>query len=339
MTIPRSDVAVPFTISSPDLCNAGGLVDAILDPTGRVGPPLRANFASAVGLNPKVTFIHAVWACDGSYFPVARDAAINKLDVSSLVSKGGNGERRLRLDGVESGASVVLSRRLSAMTDRLNITLDGQTFVVELGVSVPTAIATQISAFLSATLGGGSASEIALAASALDLAISRLVTSAPEEAPSSTLLDTLTTIINSNGQSGADAFVAPLSNVTTSVLEPLVTALGLPTSAIAGIQQGIFADGIRSMETETVSPTEESSGLSQGGAAGIVVAVILAVMIAAYAYIRYRKAQQAEAEKAAAKAPTTGSVTTIQFAQVNPMAAAPNTAAQRAAFTAVPLKA
>jgi hypothetical protein len=166
---------VPYTLSSPELCGATGLADAILDPSGNIGTSLRANFAMALGVEPNSAFIYALWVCDGTYIPLAKDAAINQVDVSDFVV----GRRLRSFSNFEGPTTAVVMRHLSATTSKLNITLDGQTVVVELGVRIPTAIAPQMSAFLGATLGGGSSAEIAATASALDAAIRDLAGIAP----------------------------------------------------------------------------------------------------------------------------------------------------------------
>jgi hypothetical protein len=328
--VPRTDVVVPYTLSSPDLCSAAGLVDTILDPAGSIGTALRANFATALGLEPNSAFIYALWVCDGTYIPLQKDAAINQVDVSGFVAG-----RRLRSFGSYNGPMTALvMRRLAATTSSLNITLDGQTVVVELGVSIPTAIAPQMSAFLAATLGGGTAAEIASAAAALDAAIRDLANDAPSSVPGSSLQNVLGDIISNLGsQSSTQTFFRQLTNVTFYILEPLADALGLPAGSAANIQQGTYAAGIRTIESENdpVSPADDGSGLSTGSIIGLAVGLSLLALCCCCCCLfllcrrRKRKEKKEKDEAAAAK--------NIDFSQVNPMTAAPPVAVPPATAT------
>lgn len=164
-------VLIAYSMSSASLCNASNVIDKVLSPTTGFGLALRSSFAVSLGYNATSTFIDGVIVCNGTEVLVARDDPINSIDPANATAVAqlvGGGSRRLS----SSTSSSSSFRRLSNTVGSLQLSMDGQTNVIELGVDVPIAVAGPLAGFLQATLSGANASVVAGYASSLAAALS-----------------------------------------------------------------------------------------------------------------------------------------------------------------------
>ena len=151
---------------------------------------MRASFARTLGYNTSQTFVKGIIACDGRFVAVNKTDPINiashELSLigddfngnSSSSSPGANvsgnsssspGESRRLLLGLRrmQGSSASASPEPNVFLNSLNITLDGETLVVQLGVSVPAILAQSLAQYLSLTMSNASSASIAAAAAAV----------------------------------------------------------------------------------------------------------------------------------------------------------------------------
>lgn len=292
--LPLSTLLVPYTLNSETLCSATGLIEAILDPEGNIGPVLRAQFALALGFSDSASFINAIIACDGAYFPVERDAPVNVLNISELAESLREATELRRLSSRMAGSS--LRRRLVDSVDRLSVTLDGQTLIVELGLRIPSAISGQMTNFLRALIGGDS-TQITTAATDLNDAITTLASTSPDAVANSDLRNLLLTIINSNGASGTNTVTDRVTNVPAGVLPTLLNTLGI--TAGTAVNNSVLWNYVR---TSAITPpaAADDDGWNNGDTAGVVVGVLLGILLCCCLALAWRRRKQ-EAEKRKSK--------------------------------------
>jgi hypothetical protein len=171
-------------------CNSDRVISEFFNPSTRIAVTMRASFARTLGYNTSQTFVKGVIACDGRFVAVNKTDPINiashELSLigddfygnSSSSSPGANvsgnltsspGESRRLLLGLRrmQGSSASASPEPNVFLNSLNISLDGETLVVQLGVSVPAILAQSLAQYLSLTMSNASSASIAAAAAAV----------------------------------------------------------------------------------------------------------------------------------------------------------------------------
>ena len=136
---------------------------------------MRASFARTLGYNTSQTFVKGIIACDGRFVAVNKTDPINvaspelSLIGDDLSGNSSNSESRRLLLGLRrlQGPSASASPEPNVFLNSLNISLDGETLVVQLGVSVPAILAQSLSQYLSLAMTNASSASIAAAAAAV----------------------------------------------------------------------------------------------------------------------------------------------------------------------------
>jgi hypothetical protein len=315
--LPTAVVVMPYSISSPTLCSATGVVDSVLKPTSGVALSLRGNLSVALGIPSSAAFIVAVTACDSTTTLVAQNAPVN-----TAVVPGGIPGRRLQTAALN--------------TSSLNLVIDGQTLVITLGFTIPNSVAPAMSAFLSASMSGtASPATMATLASNLQQSISS------SNAASSPQLNSLLSSISSSPSSpsssnAASAFSRRLNSVPVSAAAPLaaslgvsVASLGITNNTVKGIPSAIAVTGNPLAVSPTPAKTSDSGNGGLGGLGALVLLVILPAC--GYYFFVYRKKKQEGEEKkekkegsdvdggAASSSSTSVNTSDISFDIVSPM--------------------
>jgi hypothetical protein len=315
--LPTAVVVMPYSISSPTLCSATGVVDSVLKPTSGVALSLRGNLSVALGIPSSAAFIVAVTACDSTTTLVAQNAPVN-----TAIVPGGIPGRRLQTAALN--------------TSSLNLVIDGQTLVITLGFTIPNSVAPAMSAFLSASMSGtASPATMATLASNLQQSISS------SNAASSPQLNSLLSSISSSPSSpsssnAASAFSRRLNSVPVSAAAPLaaslgvsVASLGITNNTVKGIPSAIAVTGNPLAVSPTPAKTSDSGNGGLGGLGALVLLVILPAC--GYYFFVYRKKKQEGEEKkekkegsdvdgvAASSSSTSVNTSDISFDIVSPM--------------------
>jgi hypothetical protein len=276
-------VVMPYAISSPTLCSAAGVVEAILKPTSGVALSLRGNLSVALGIPSSSAFIVAVTACDSKTTLVAQNAPIN-----TAVVPGGISGRRLQTAALD--------------TSSLNLVIDGQTLVITLGFTIPNSVAPAMSAFMSASMSG-TASPATMATLAGNLQQSIQNSGAASSPQLSSLLADISAPSSSSSSSSssnaASAFSRRLNSVPVSAAAPMaaslgvsVASLGITNNTVKGVPSAIAVTG----NPLAVAPTTSSS--PDSGLGGLGALVLLVILPACgYYFLVYRKNKQAEGGK------------------------------------------
>jgi len=276
---------MPYSISSPNLCSAAGVVESVLEPTSGVALSLRGNLSVALGIPSSATFIVAVTACDSKTTLVAQNAPIN----TAVVPGGISGRRRLQTAALN--------------TSSLNLVIDGQTLVITLGFTIPNSVAPAMSAFLSASMSG-TASPATMATLAGNLQQS-IQSSGAASSPqlSALLVDISSTSSSSSSSNAASAFSRRLNSVPVSAAAPMaaslgvsVASLGITNNTVKGVPSAIAVTGNPLAVSPTVPTTSPESG--NGGLGGLGALVLLVILPACgYYFLVYRKKKQQQGEK------------------------------------------
>ena len=289
----EQDVLVPYLLSSADMCASTEIANKFLDPSTGIAINLRYSMATSLGYNGSAAFVSGLVLCDNTYLPVDKDAAINTVNADTP------------FNGTTKSSSSISNRRrrLYDMLNKLNLPINGQTIVVELGVSVPAVLAPALTNLMVALITNAPASEIQALAANLSAAMAtpEFLSMYPPSDPNAavalpaSLLQTINTAANSGN---APSFTAALAAVPNAALSPIITALNL--SSTVNISGGIISNGIRGGEIttymnnnngNTVTPAaEESKGSGALGALAVIPIVILIV----FGIVWYRRRQQSK---------------------------------------------
>jgi hypothetical protein len=281
--LPTAVVVMPYSISSPNLCSAAGVVDSVLKPTSGVALSLRGNLSVALGIPSSATFIVAVTACDSTTTLVAQNAPINTAPVP-----GGIARRRLQTAALN--------------TSSLSLLIDGQTLVITLGFTIPNSVAPAMSAFLSASMSG-TASPATMATLASNLQQSIQSSGAASSPQLNMLLSDISSPSSSSSSSNAaNAFSKRLNSVPVSAAAPMaaslgvsVASLGITNNTVKGVPSAIAVTGNPLAVAPTTTKGSESVSAGLGGLGALVLLVILPAC--GYYFLVYRKKKQQGEEK------------------------------------------
>lgn len=255
-------VLMPYAIHSAELCNASAVAEKVLSPSDGFGVQLRATFASSLGYNASATFITGIIDCGGVSIPVARDALVNELDPSQL-----NVTSLVRRRLSASSGVLRLSRALYESLSQLQLSVDGATIIIELGVDVPVAIAGPLANFLSAVLSGANATVLAASTAALQAALADPSLSGSGYVLPATLQSVVASVANSSN-AGVSQFSTSLLDVPTIALPRLLAAVGLPNTT--NISTAPLVEAVRIGDISTYgrgigNVRASSPGSSDGG--------------------------------------------------------------------------
>jgi len=173
-----NDILVPYTVTSENgACNSDRVISEFFNPSTRIAVTMRASFARTLGYNTSQTFVKGIIACDGRFVAVNKTDPINVAspelsligDELSGNSSSISSESRRLLLGLRrlQVPSASASPEPNVFLNSLNISLDGETLVVQLGVSVPAILAQSLSQYLSLAMTNASSASIAAAAAAV----------------------------------------------------------------------------------------------------------------------------------------------------------------------------
>jgi hypothetical protein len=240
------EVTVVYRISaSAGVCSADKAISKLLDPNSRVTPKMRRRFARALGFNTTQAFLVAVKACSGRFLPVPRSHPVNdpfnEADIDSdddvnggrfllqtlpVGIRSGRGLRRLQGSAALNGTNGT-----DEYLDMLNLTLDGSSVTVELGVALPVSVARPLASYMTLVMNSAPAADISAAAASLAVAISSASSSLILSPAFRFALDPILPDF-------ADAF--NLTNATGLSSTVLVTrTLGLPTPPSVDVPAGV----------------------------------------------------------------------------------------------------
>jgi len=255
--------------------------------------------ASSLGYNGSSAFVSGLMVCDGTYIPVDTSASINTVnaDINKV-----NADKPFNGTVDSSSSNTNRRRRLYDMLNKLNLPIDGQTVVVELGVAVPAILAPALTNLMVALMTNQSATDIqALAANLTSLMASpEYLAMYPAQSGPNTaagLPASLTTVINTAANSGnVPSFTASLGGVMNAAITPLLDALNITS---ANITTKLFSDGIRGGETFSyagnnggnggaAAPSTESGNSGGNGALGALVLIPIAILTV-WGIIWYRR--------------------------------------------------
>jgi hypothetical protein len=197
---------------------------------------MRASFARTLGYNTSQTFVKGVIACDGRFVAVNKTDPINiaSSDLSLIGddlnsnSSSSPGESRRLLLGLRrmQGSSASASPEPNVLLDSLNITLDGETLVVQLGVSVPAILAQSLAQYISLTMTNASSASIAAAAAAVaSIIASPAYSNAFSGGSSSNAVSPLLASFVQNSASGG-ASALDLRLAMTTAITPALSLMG-----------------------------------------------------------------------------------------------------------------
>ncbi len=197
---------------------------------------MRASFARTLGYNTSQTFVKGVIACDGRFVAVNKTDPINIASSDfSLIGEDLNsnrtsnpGESRRLLLGLRrmQGSSASASPEPNVLLDSLNITLDGETLVVQLGVSVPAILAQSLAQYISLTMSNASSASIAAAAAAVaSIIASPAYSNAFSGGSSSNAVSPLLASFVQNSASGG-ASALDLRLAMTTAITPALSLMG-----------------------------------------------------------------------------------------------------------------
>jgi hypothetical protein len=283
-----SEISVPYVLSSPSMCRGASAVALVLDPSSGIAAGMRTSFAGPLGLPPSATFIQSVTSCDSTVTLVDRDAPVNvALNIST---KG---------------------RRLQS-TSSLTLNLDGNSIIIDLGLSIPTAVADVMTRFVMAVLNGTSPSEIAAAGAALSVALTAADVGVPPAMAA--MLNT----VSVGGTAAAANLSAAMNSAPLESGQTLLVALGAndTTLTVRAAASAIFA---APAVLRRYPPVSLSLGTAALGAL-----VLLLLLLPAYLYYRRVAAQrsgaaQAKAPKGVFSTVVTEAADAEVFSGVNPM--------------------
>jgi hypothetical protein len=202
----------------------------------RIAVTMRASFARTLGYNTSQTFVKGVIACDGRFVAVNKTDPINIASSDfSLIGEDLNsnrtsnpGESRRLLLGLRrmQGSSASASPEPNVLLDSLNITLDGETLVVQLGVSVPAILAQSLAQYISLTMSNASSASIAAAAAAVaSIIASPAYSNAFSGGSSSNAVSPLLASFVQNSASGG-ASALDLRLAMTTAITPALSLMG-----------------------------------------------------------------------------------------------------------------
>jgi hypothetical protein len=197
---------------------------------------MRASFARTLGYNTSQTFVKGVIACDGRFVAVNKTDPINiaSSDLSLIGddlnsnSSSSPGESRRLLLGLRrmQGSSASASPEPNVLLDSLNITLDGETLVVQLGVSVPAILAQSLAQYISLMMTNASSASIAAAAAAVaSIIASPAYSNAFSGGSSSNAVSPLLASFVQNSASGG-ASALDLRLAMTTAITPALSLMG-----------------------------------------------------------------------------------------------------------------
>ena len=155
---------VPYYVTAKGReCDSEKAIKTVLNPESEVATTVRAGFATTLGYEPNRALVTGVIACDNRFTAVPPSHPINVANATLKVKFGDDrfDDRRRRLQASPDP-------EIFSYLNSLNLTLDGHTVVIELGLAVPSMIGPALSRFISLVMGNAATTEIAAAAAAVD---------------------------------------------------------------------------------------------------------------------------------------------------------------------------
>jgi hypothetical protein len=352
---PRQDILVAYQLRSSDVCvSRNSTVATILSPESGMAAALRSSFARTLSYNASSAFISGLLVCGGDYIPVDKTAPVNVVNPDAVLAAAASSAqgpaRSLRLRQLQTSTTTPSNQTLAS----LNLTINGDTVTVELGVQVPQMLAGSLATFLSAVLRNDTAA-IQSAAAAITAIMSSpaYLTFFPvnsSAAATGALPPMFSSLIAGAATSPASLpLTDTLDDVLVSAAPQVLAALNLPANTT--FSATIVADSIRAGDVTVYAPSYVAPVLPAGGAAsaaagdgsssggsgalGALVLIPLAGIVIFFLY-RRREKEKKEKEEAGAdgmkkKKDAVGVVVDTDvdgpaFAAVNPMGTTATTA-------------
>ncbi len=307
----QQDVLIAYSLNSSALCAANDTASRFLDPSTGIAPAMRYTFASSLAFNVSRTFISGLIVCDSQYIPVARTAPINTAqvgDIAGVTEDMPSTRRRMLL----SASLRMLQASSSTTLGQLNLNLDGQTIIVELGVMIPQMLAPAMASLLTASLAGDANAVRAVAANITAIMSSPAYLAAfpPGSYASnfSALPAPLVSAITAAASSGSVQGTESLETVVADAAPAILTAFGLPPGT--NLSSTIVAQSVR-LGTVTVypqllppssgggAPAEDASSGSSGlGALVLIPLAFIGCAVYYFFFIVPKRKREAEKKKA-----------------------------------------